>query len=287
MDPGFLGGLAAVNFHPDAVSWEQRVLANGGTVSPSTMKAVSDLTIAINAQSGLRASITRLNLFCGDNINACFVPLYLAEASGAAAKGNVTDLNNNFDSGDYVESGPNGGLTSNGVSKFLRTGLPQNAVSSTSCHLSISLAGITNSNTCLYLGCAFNFPAGLNDMGRVDTGGSNFQALHRLGSLVLNNPVAPFAGTETHLISTRTSSNNAVMYRSGVAVNTQTSPQSATFSNAPYSIFASTTNESGTTAGAFTAGRGRMYSIGAGLTAAQSLAFSVAVAQFNSALGRG
>lgn len=286
MDPAFLGGLAAVGYHADAVSWEQRVLANGGTVSSSTMKAVSDFAIAINAQSGLRASITRLNLFCGDNINACLVPLYLAEASEAAARGNATDFNNDFNSGDYVERGPNGGLTADGVSKFLRTGLPQNTVTSTSCHLSISLAEITNSNSALYLGCAFNFPAGLHDMGRVDTGGG-FNTLHRIGSFVTNNPIAPFASTESHLISTRISSNNAVMYRSGVAVNTQTNFQSATFSSAPYSIFATTLNESGTTAGAPTAGRGRMYSIGGGLTAAQSLAFSVAVAQFNTALGRG
>jgi hypothetical protein len=61
--------------HPDAASWAARVVANGGTVGTS-LAAVSKFCSAI-ASAGIRDHFYRLNLFCGSNLNAALVPLYL------------------------------------------------------------------------------------------------------------------------------------------------------------------------------------------------------------------
>ncbi len=60
----------------DAQDWVNRVYANGGTVSASTAAAVNTLCDSLDAAS-LRDRFYRLNLFCGSNLNAALVPLYL------------------------------------------------------------------------------------------------------------------------------------------------------------------------------------------------------------------
>lgn len=100
----------ATGFHPEAQGWRNRVIANGGTVSGSTLNAVSKFCRDIDA-AGIRNRFYRLNLFCGNNLNACLVPLYRGTSLGGSQLGGSTDTNANFVSGDYTETGASGGLS--------------------------------------------------------------------------------------------------------------------------------------------------------------------------------
>lgn len=112
----------ASGVHPEANAWRTAVVANGGSVSASTMKAVSAFCAAIDT-AGIRDRFYRLNLLCGTGLNAALVPLYRGPSRTGTQYGNTTDTNNGpFVSGDYVETGASGGLTgANG--KNLSTGL--------------------------------------------------------------------------------------------------------------------------------------------------------------------
>ena len=111
--------------HPEAAAWRTAAIANGGTVSSSTINAVSNFCQSI-AEGGLRDRFYRLNLFCGGNLSSALVPLYRGPSPSGTQYGNATDTNNNFVSGDYVETG---GLQGNGSNKSLDTGLPTNFAS--------------------------------------------------------------------------------------------------------------------------------------------------------------
>jgi hypothetical protein len=265
----------AVN--PEAVNWVNRVSANGGSVSNSTVAAVSTFCNAINAESGLRGAITRLNLFCGDNLNACLVPLYLAESFGAATKGNLTDENNGpFVSGDFVSTGANGGLTG-GSSKYLNTGLAQDQVgSSSSGHLSVSGTGFSTTSDTIALG-SYDFTAVTLDALDLRISGN---ATYRSG--VFSNNGVTAASSWGHLVGTKSSSTVNTLYNEGSSVGTNTGAL-LTRSTRTYFVFG--LNNVGSLA-VSTAGRIRMYSIGGSLTASQVTAFSSAVSALNTALGR-
>jgi hypothetical protein len=113
----------STGFHPEAQAWRNAVIANGGTVSGSTLTAVSNFCRSIDA-AGIRDRFYRLNLFCGTGLSAALVPLYRGQRSTATQHGNTTDTNTGpFVSGDYTETGTTGGLTGNGTTKYLATGL--------------------------------------------------------------------------------------------------------------------------------------------------------------------
>jgi len=121
MSPRLLRPISTT--HPEAQAWRNAVIANGGTVSGSTLNAVSRFCRSIDA-AGIRDRFYRLNLFCGTGLNAALVPLYRGPSLGGTQYGNTTDTNNGpFVSGDYAETGASGGLNGNGSSKSLATGL--------------------------------------------------------------------------------------------------------------------------------------------------------------------
>ena len=111
------------NQHPEAADWASRVRTNGGTVSGSTLLAVSRFCRSIDL-AGIRNRFYRLNLFCGTSdasLVAPRVPLYRGPSRTGTQYGNTIDTNVSFVQGDYAETGASGGLTSNG-SKRLTTG---------------------------------------------------------------------------------------------------------------------------------------------------------------------
>ena len=134
MNARLLRPLATV--HPEAQAWASRVISNGGTFSTSTLSAVSKFCASIDA-AGLRDRFFRLNLFCGGNLSAALVPLYRGQSRTGTQFGNTTDTNNGpFVSGDYAETGASGGLTGNGSSKYLDTGVAANTAALSNSHLS-------------------------------------------------------------------------------------------------------------------------------------------------------
>jgi|688.fasta_scaffold337029_3 hypothetical protein len=123
MNPRLLRPVSTT--HPEAQVWRNAVIANGGSVSASTMRAVSKFCADVDS-SGLRSKLVRVNLMCGDNLNAVLVPLFRATSRTGTQLGNTTDANDNFTNDHYAQ---NSGLVGNASNRRLLTGLARSAVS--------------------------------------------------------------------------------------------------------------------------------------------------------------
>jgi hypothetical protein len=111
---------AGPTYHAEALAWRTAALANGGTVSASTMQAVSDFCAAIDA-ADIRSSFLRLNLVCGGNLAAARTPLYRGASATGTQYGAAIDTNvGPYASGDYAQAT---GLTGDGATKYLDTTL--------------------------------------------------------------------------------------------------------------------------------------------------------------------
>lgn len=110
---------SGVVYHPEALAWQDAVVANGGSVG-SSLQAVSDFCDAIDA-AGIRDRFIRLSMLCGGNLSAALVPLYRGASPTGTQYGSAADYNiGPFVSADYS---PTAGLNGNGSSKCLETGI--------------------------------------------------------------------------------------------------------------------------------------------------------------------
>ena len=113
----FLGG---VSFLPDTVSLQSAIISNSGTVSDSTLTLVDGLVTAI---ASIRTKILRLNLNCGNELNAAMTTLYNGDGTTTygtrydtltgllSAESTATGWNGRaYGPPSYVETGPNGGI---------------------------------------------------------------------------------------------------------------------------------------------------------------------------------
>ena len=107
--------------HHEALNWATRASANGGLISTTTIRAVSEFCRAVDA-AGLRDRFYRLNPFSAGLLGA-LVPLYRSTSFGGSVVGNATDTNVNFVSADFAETGSTGGLKGNASNKYLNTGV--------------------------------------------------------------------------------------------------------------------------------------------------------------------
>ena len=284
MNPRLLRPLAS-GVHPEAAAWRTAVVANGGTVSASTMNAVSKFCRDIDA-AGIRSRFRRLNLFAGSSLSACLVPLYRGESRTGTQYGGTTDANPGagpFVSGDYTETGASGGLLGNGTSKHLNTGFrTQDLASVSDVHLAIWWRGGMVTDTRRQIGC---FGAS-NDNFYIDTrlaaGGGNLSVLGQ--STAISSGVLDQSGQS--IIASRTSTTNAVYYKNGTSAATSTtSVTGVTGTSQEIGVF--TGLFSGTSGASFSPYRLNGYSIGAGLSAGEVTSFHNAWAAFQTALGRG
>jgi hypothetical protein len=273
----------ASGVHPEAAAWRSAVVANGGSVSASTIKAVSDFCSAIDS-AGIRSKIWRLSLLCGSDLNAALVPLYRGPSRTGTQYGNTTDTNNGpFVSGDYAETGASGGLKSNGTSKHLDTGFEQSNIALSDIHLSASVRDLEDS-----------FSGERTLLGIFDSNQTDFISLRQ--ALTTGNIeflAATFGGaavsvagasSHSHVMGVRSSITFAALYQSGTESATQTaSVGSVATSSRAYFVFARNNNG---TANNRTAARIRMYSIGQAIDATGAAAFAAAVAAFNTTLSR-
>jgi hypothetical protein len=274
-------------FHPEAQAWRNAVIANGGTVSGSTLAAVSKFCFSIDA-AGIRDRFYRLNLFAGTELNAALVPLYRGQSRTGTQFGNTTDTNNGpFVTGDYNETGASGGLsaTSN-ASKYLSTGfIPFNSgIAETNYHKS-GYFPATLSTSGDWIGAASSgggarfsifFPAFSTFGIYVRFGGGSSSGIEN-GTLSARNG---------HLIGQR-ASGSGVGYRNGTNINATSDTagsQAFTTSNPPaLNVFAR--NNAGSPSSYFS-GRSCMYSVGLSFTNSQALDFYNAVQAFQTALQR-
>lgn len=292
MNPRLLRPRSTI--HPDAAAWATRVVANGGSVSGTTLSAVSKFCASI-ASAGIRDRFYRLNLFCGTGLAACLVPLYRGPSLGGTLYGNATDTNNGpFVSGDYSESAGLSRVVAE--AKRLDTGLATSALPSgviASGHLAAwhgpltgsfaatgdsdpALIGAHNGSTDrVSLQLSFRSATNGNDNGRL---GRVTTVTESSGAIGLTKPSA-------FLLAQRTSATNLEMWRNGAIVGTNSTSTTGIL-GITHSILVFGFNNSGTPGGELNALLLRGYSVGDDMTSSQVLAFRAAWSTFNTALGR-
>lgn len=276
MSPSLLRPRASGATHPEALNWATRVTTNGGTVSSTTLAAVSKFCADIDA-AGIRDRFYRLNLFCGDNLSAALVPLYRAASLTATQLGAAADNGINFVSADYQETGSSSGLTKSTTAsnKVIATGLLINTLPQVeTMHLAVSIRQFI----------AQGFAAGTNGSGFVS---SMFLVSSGFVSGGAGNEWGAFSvSPPSNLVFSRTSSTSGVAYTNGTAYATNsatvTSNQSDTRGYAVFGI-GNSANGGVNASGAM---RANSYSFGAGMSAAQVAAYNNALSAFNSALNR-
>lgn len=251
---------------PETRAWTARVKANGGTVSRRTGIAVDRFVLAMK-QLGVTDANTRLNLFCGDNLKACLVPLF--RGGGADA-----DTNTSFIDADYREAIGLQGATN----KSLDTGLTPNS-------------GI--GHYLMYL--RNQIGTGAQTMcGARDSASSNVYRLNYTGSTT--SVIAAFAGTsstnQTNRTMTlsasfvgyqRTSTTNADLVQNGAAL--QNNPSTVATVASPGCTFKVMALNAAGTASAFWLGLVGGYSFSNAIVPT-TLAYYQAWQAFQTALGR-
>jgi hypothetical protein len=264
--------------HPEAAAWAARVVANGGSVSGSTLSAVSKFCAAI-ASAGIRDRFLRLNLFCG-SFQGAFVPLYRSASFGGTPLGNATDTNLGspaFLVGDYSETGVNAGLNGNGTSKYLDTGLNLSDLPSIATgHLSI-LKGAGSTFGVVPIGVR---NAASDQYFRYDQTGPAGNNRGLWGNVIIAN--AASNTSRLYAIVSRTSSTSLTVYHDGVSAGTSSTAATPALPSRNLFVFA----ENNGSAGSWWPHALQAYSVGLSLDAGQALALSNAMATFQSSLVR-
>jgi hypothetical protein len=284
MNPRLLRPRSTI--HPEAANWASRVRANGGSVSGSTLTAVSRFCASIGA-AGIRDRFYRLNLFCGTGLNACLVPLYRGQSLGGTQYGGTTDANNGpFVSGDYAETGASGGLTGNGTSKYLDTELTYDAMGVPSTNHIGVFKGAGTWNTNIEIIGARDADDFYYIQGRAQVGGDH--KVHAFsgpgasgGSGILN---ATVSSATNFLVASRNSSASFVLYQNAASVASTSSAVTIAGSNRPFLVFMRDTG----TGPSFAGWTYRLlgYSFGLGMSAAQVSAYNSAMQALQTALSR-
>jgi hypothetical protein len=283
MSPRLLRPVSGI--HPDAMDWRSRVITNGGTVDGVTMSAVSQFCRRIDA-GGLRDRFYRLNLFCGNGLEAALVPLYRAESRTASARGNATDTNNGpFVSADYNNTGSSSGLKGNGSSKFLNTGVNGNTLNGDNLHLGFGLRATQTG------AAAYKALGGVFDGSTI-----SYDTFARRNDFALcsvfGSPIAVGSSARAgqEVIASSLAVGDLVMAYPSLYSNGAVAGTSATSSgNYPsaHAIGVFALFNGGTSAAQnHTDARMNWYSIGLTMTAAQVLSFYNAISEFNTALSR-
>jgi hypothetical protein len=292
MSPRLLRPRAGGGFHPEAQAWRNAVIANGGTVSGSTLTAVSNFCRSIGA-AGIRDRFYRLNLFAGTGLSACLVPLYRGQSLGGTQFGNATDTNANFVAGDYVEVGTTGGLGTgaSNATKSLGTGLvPFNAgMLHTDTHMSFySRNGNTSTGAVMAVGHAVTSTQHWQWF--LNSTSGPLSVFYRSGGPNSSGFDGVDAPARTgHLIAQRSGS-SAALYRQGVNANegTNTTNTVAWTTGLPAAlrVFARNWFSPNQTTDQFISTTLQSYSLGLSFTNAQALAYHNALQAFQTALGR-
>jgi hypothetical protein len=263
--------------HPEAADWANRVRTNGGSVSGTTLSAVSKFCASITS-AGIRSRFYRLNLLCGTGLPACLVPLYRGPSLGGTQYGNATDTNNGpFVSGDFSEAS---GLQGNGSTKYLATGIAQTYAGTNEIHKSLGFIPNVSAGYQCAIGGRFNLS---NSVASEIRGASaNFRCA-AFSTGIATIAYSPSSGRNSMLLN-HSSSNTFDLYSRGSLLQSLTLGAYNAATTANFLVFAGDTN--GTPSAHFS-GSVDYYSLGLRFTSsAQVAAFHSAIAAFRVAMGR-
>jgi hypothetical protein len=273
----------STGFHPEAQTWRNAVIANGGTVSGSTLTAVSNFCRSIDA-AGIRDRFYRLNLLCGNDLSACLVPLFRSPSLSGAQSGNSTDTNvGPFVSGDYAETT---GLQGNGTTKWLDTGLaPDNLDTLATGHVSARFSDAAPTSTGVAI-CGACVASGQRYLLLTITSGTS-DTRGFWGGTSGNDRAAIAHVANNHCLASRASATDLTLYRDGTNTAAYTTSITPAASAAPFGVFA-VLGAAGARNTSFNvyAGRITAYSVGRVMTSSQAAAFNTALAAFSTAIGR-
>ena len=269
--------------HHEAVDWATRASAAGGSVRTTTVRALSDLCADID-RAGIRSKIVRLNLFVG-GFSAVTIPLYRSTSYGGSVVGGTSDTNNSFVSGDYAETGSSSGLTGNGTTKYLDTGLNANTYSADNWHIGVGLRATQTG------GAAFKCIVGAynnaNNGLELDARRSGTAAGDRAVFFTRFGTASDRFGDDVNTAALAVGDIVAAwpsMYRDGTASGT-TATTSQDYPSA-HKIYVFALNNSNSSTINYTDARLNWYSLGQTMTSSEVSSFTTAIQRFNTALSR-
>jgi hypothetical protein len=254
------------NLETETEAWAAAVVTNSGTASAATIAAMNDFVVGAKAGS-IWTKLTRCNLFCGDQLAACAVPV--------AGSGNDTLVN--FVSGDYTEAT---GLTGDGTTKYLNTGLTANTLSANSTHLTV-----VNQSSAAGSAGKHGAEDGTNRFSGFTPWTDMLPYVYQYDSTagqgrLVGTAVMRQSGV---LTMSRTASNSHAVYANGRSIGSNTTSGGSLPARAIY-IFAI---NNGGTPSLNRADTLQGYTIGSGLTAAEAKLLANLLMDFNVAIGRG
>lgn len=271
---------AAPTIHHEAIDWAKRVSSNGGTISTTVLRAVSEFCAAVDV-AGIRSKFYRFNPFAGGTLSGALVPLFRGPTYGGTTYGSAADTNINFVSADYADNGATGGLKGNGTNKSLNTGFAANTLAASNTHLGVGLVTAGTLTGFRTLIGAYN---GGNNALSVDARRSSAGA--RCCFFTRANTSTDQFGDD--VIAATLATGNIVaawpaMYRDGSASGTSATTSQTYPSAHSLSVFA--LNNISTPINHSDARLG-WYSVGETMTASQVSAFNVALVGLRAGLGR-
>jgi hypothetical protein len=271
--------LIGIN-HPDVETWLNTLSLSGGTASSSTISALNTFCNSIDS-AGLRRKFYRLNLFCGDNLNSCLVPLYVSSWWNEKVQGFSIDKNFNFSSSDYVETGANGGLLGNGSTKYLDTKLFPSQLPNLSNggHLSVYAAGSFSSQVAIGVYDYTNPPFVTTHESELLVGATTTNSY--INSTTAG--ISPSYASPVFIIGNRSSNTDITGYANGSAGLSATTL--ANNANPSFSFFVFARNLIGSPSLHF-GQRLRSYSIGGALTSTDITNYNTIMQTFQTALNR-
>ena len=190
----------------------------------TTLEAINSFVVGLKSD-GVWSKITEAYLMAGVTFGGITVKL----------KGTGTLTNNNFVSGDYQATGTGAGLTGNGSSKYLDTGLLDSSLSADDKSFGAYVTGYVTANRCV--------------MGSVTgTAWQTFitsitNAQHTMPSTdaTVNGSISGGVG---HVIGSRRGVNDVETYYNGASNGTDTSTASASNSTSSWYLFARNLSDS-------------------------------------------
>lgn len=268
----------------DAKKWIDAVINNSGIVSRNTALSVNEFCNSVDS-SGLRSKFYRLNLFCGDNLNAALVPLYTGPTTTGTQYGHGIDINYNFTNSDYNSSGIFGGLRGNASTKYLDTGFPQNSLSSVSDrHIAVyeKIRG-NYGYSCLIGSDNGSLASGSNIHAwkiHYNNSGSAPWYFSGSGNNFVNHPVLSYLGS---FIVGNGGSSNTELYSDGVLVNSGNLPSSL-IGGVTSAVFAFNLGDNNKSQ--FTDALISSYSLGSKFTSGEIFAYNNIIQKFHQDIGR-
>ena len=267
--------------HPDVETWLNTLSLSGGTASSSTISALNTFCNSIDS-AGLRRKFYRLNLFCGDNLNSCLVPLYVGSWWNEPCIGFSIDQNFNFTSADYNETGANCGLQGNGSNKYLNTGLLSSILPISNRHLYVEERTLPGN---YHISIGIRYAGDAIQQSRAfyvyrDPSNRTSFAFAESSNLLVNNHVP------CQLFCSNDAAGNGSVYRNGSLAGSGTGyAVSSSYANGTITVFGGRQiYENNVTS--ITSARLSSYSLGISLNSTEINTFYNIINTFNSSMGR-